>query len=120
MREPLAADDRVKITFDNHAALYVSKSGEHWIVDSEILAEDLLAFRAQYNTGAFAVIRNLGPGLESGSVGSPLIVEAYGGGVYRGKRIRCLSLSIVMDISPAVRPAVPQSSDVHFTKTIID
>jgi hypothetical protein len=104
-RGHMTKNDLVKITYDNGSVLYVTKSGEKWMVDSMLLPDDLKAIRSRYSTTDFEVIRCTEGALQSGHVGSPLVVQAYGGEEYTQKVIKCTSLPVVMDISPAIRPA---------------
>jgi hypothetical protein len=80
-------NDLVMITYDNGSVLYVTKSGEQWIVDSELMPKDLQEIGYRYGAKVFEVIRCTDTGLRSGYVGSLLVVQATGGGEFRDNRI---------------------------------
>lgn len=111
----MTKNDLVKISYDNGSVLYVAKYGEKWMVDPVLISDDLEVIRSRYSTSDFEVVRCTEGTLQSGYVGSPLVVQAYGGEEYTQKEIRCTSLHMVMDISPAIRPAHARDISPWFT-----
>lgn len=114
-RAPMTKNDLVKMTYANGSVLYVAKQRERWIADTDLLPKDLLQIRERYGVIEFEVVRCTERGLQSGYVGSSLVLEGNGSGEYAGKKIRCTSEPIVMDIAPAIRPLQSLDAEPAFT-----
>lgn len=109
-RGHITKDDLIKITYDNGSVLYVGKSKERWIVDSALMPKDLQEIRDRHDATNFEIIRYNYGELQSGYVGSPLVIAAYGDDMYTHVKVRCMSVPVVVDISPSTRPT--ESSEV--------
>jgi hypothetical protein len=97
-------DNMIKVTYENGSVLFIVKRNDRWFVDNDLMPADLREIQNRHRVTNFEVVRLSSTVVDSGYVGSALILEGEADDGADGKKVRCTSVPAVAEIAIVTRP----------------